>query len=108
LTDSLRADRLQEVDRIAAANLMPSYLTREQFIADSTRAFEWFKITKDSSYIDKYTLDEKCLPAGRAGNEFSMPVKKPALPANTKIKKTEIAIIDDRNLRKKNFFVLTS
>jgi penicillin-binding protein 2 len=101
LTDSLRADRVKEVDRIAAANLMPSYLTREQFIADSTRAFEWFKITKDSSYIDKYTLDEKW-------NEFSMPDKKPALPANTKIKKAEIAIIDDKNLRKKNYFVLTS
>jgi penicillin-binding protein 2 len=108
LTDSLRADRVKEVDRIAAANLMPSYLTREQFIADSTRAFEWFKITKDSSYIDKYTLDEKCPPAGRAGNEFSIPVKNPALPTDTKIKKTEIAIIDDKNLRKKNFFVLIS
>jgi hypothetical protein len=80
---------------------MPSYLTREQFIADSTRAFEWFKITGDSSYIDKYTLDEHW-------NEFSMPVKKPALPSNTKIKKTEIAIIDDKNLRKKNYFVFTS
>jgi penicillin-binding protein 2 len=101
LTDSLRADRLKEVDRIATTNLMPSYLTREQFIADSIRAFEWFKITKDSSYIDKYTLDEQ-------GNEFSMPVKNRPLPVNTKIKRTEIAIIDEKNSRKKNYFVLTS
>jgi len=55
LTDSLRADRVKEVDRIAAANLMPSYLTREQFKEDSIRAFKWFEMTKDSSYIDKYT-----------------------------------------------------
>lgn len=54
LTDSLRADRVKEADRIAAANLMPSYLTREQFKEDSVRAFKWFEMTKDSSYIEKY------------------------------------------------------
>ncbi|MGN6402880.1 MAG: penicillin-binding protein 2 [Flavisolibacter sp.] len=54
LTDSLRADRLKEVDRIAAANLMPGYLPRLQYIDDSVRAFKWFKITKDSNYIKKY------------------------------------------------------
>ena len=54
LTDSLRADRVKEADRIAAANLLPSYLTREQFIEDSVRAFKWFEMTKDSSYIEKY------------------------------------------------------
>jgi len=54
LTDSLRADRIKEADRIAAANLLPSYLTREQFIEDSVRAFKWFEMTKDSSYIEKY------------------------------------------------------
>jgi len=54
LTDSLRADRVKEVDRIAAANLMPSFLTREQFKADSIRAYKWFEMTKDSSYIEKF------------------------------------------------------
>jgi len=54
LTDSLRADRVKEVDRIAAANLMPSFLTREQFKADSVRAYKWFEMTNDSSYIEKY------------------------------------------------------
>jgi penicillin-binding protein 2 len=54
LTDSLRADRVKEVDRIAAANLMPSFLTREQFKADSIRAYKWFELTKDSAYIEKY------------------------------------------------------
>jgi len=100
LTDSLRADRLKEVDRIAAANLMPSYLTREQFRADSIRAFEWFKMTKDSSYIDKYSFEN--------WKEFSFPSKKDPRPADRKNYTMTIAIIDDRNSRKKNHFVLTS
>ncbi|MGC4037600.1 MAG: penicillin-binding protein 2 [Chitinophagaceae bacterium] len=73
LTDSLRADRVKEVDRIAAANLMPSYLTREQFKEDSIRAFKWFEMTKDSTYIEKYTTiqpvkikSKRNIPASRS------------------------------------------
>ena len=55
LNDTLRTDRLGEVDRIAAANLMPSWLSQEQIREDSIRAFQWFKMTKDSAYIKKYT-----------------------------------------------------
>ena len=54
LTDSLRADRLKEVDRIASTNLMPGYLPRLQYIADSTRAYFYFNLTRDSNYIKKY------------------------------------------------------
>lgn len=54
LTDSLRADRVVEADRIASANLMPSYLPRLQYIEDSARAQYYFKLTKDSSYIRKF------------------------------------------------------
>jgi penicillin-binding protein 2 len=54
LTDSLRADRLKEVERISTQNLLPGYLPRKQYIEDSTRAFQWFNITKDSNYIRKY------------------------------------------------------
>jgi penicillin-binding protein 2 len=54
LTDSLRTERLADVDRIANASLMPEWLPREQYKADSTRAFYWFKITQDSSFINKY------------------------------------------------------
>ena len=54
LTDSLRAERKVEVDRISAANLMPDYLPRLQYIEDSARARFYFKLTKDSSYIRKY------------------------------------------------------
>ena len=54
LTDSLRADRKVEADRISNAHLMPSYLPRLQFKEDSVRARFYFKLTKDSSYIKKY------------------------------------------------------
>lgn len=54
LTDSIRTERVKDVERIASANLMPSYLKRKQFIADSTRAYYYFNLRKDSSYIKKY------------------------------------------------------
>lgn len=54
LNDTLRPERLKEVERIASANLMPGYLNRLQYIEDSTRAFRWFDMTKDSNYIRKY------------------------------------------------------
>lgn len=54
LTDSLRADRKAEVERIAAANLMPRWLERDQYIEDSLRARYYFGLTRDSSYIRKY------------------------------------------------------
>jgi penicillin-binding protein 2 len=63
LTDSLRSDRQKEVDRIAGTNLMPGYLPRLQFKEDSTRAFRWFEITKDSGYIKKYIRRKNTVPA---------------------------------------------
>jgi penicillin-binding protein 2 len=63
LNDTLRTERLKEVERISAANLMPSYLVREQFKADSTRAYFWFKLRKDSSLIKKYIRKQSPQPA---------------------------------------------
>lgn len=55
LNDTLRTERVKEVERIANANLMPGWLVREQFKADSTRAFDWFNnIKRDSAIIRKY------------------------------------------------------
>lgn len=54
LNDTLRTERLKEVERIASSDLMPAWIPRVQYIADSTRAFQWFGMTKDSSYIKKY------------------------------------------------------
>jgi penicillin-binding protein 2 len=63
LTDSIRSEKLPEIDRISEANLMPSYLPRLQYIADSTRAYFYFNLTKDSSYIIKYLKKGKSQPA---------------------------------------------
>lgn len=54
LNDSIRQERLPEIDRIAAANLMPGYLPRLQYKADSARAFFYFNLTNDSSHIKKF------------------------------------------------------
>lgn len=54
LTDTLRPESVKKMVYIVNANLMPGWLMREQYKADSTRAYEWFKLTKDSSYIKKY------------------------------------------------------
>ncbi|AEW00301.1 penicillin-binding protein 2 [Niastella koreensis] len=54
LRDSLSTERLKKVEEIAATNKMPDYLGRVQYKADSTRGFQWFKLTKDSSYIRNY------------------------------------------------------
>ena len=54
LRDSLPNERLKKAEEIAATNLMPTHLERAQYKADSARAFEWFRITKDSSYIRNY------------------------------------------------------
>ena len=101
LTDSLRADRQKEVDRIAAANLMPSYLTREQYKADSIRAFEWFKLTKDSSYIDRYTYQDTDYSTFEEQTS-PRPEKRKLVTSPT------IAIIDDKTFRKKGVFIMNS
>jgi len=54
LNDTLRAESVKKIDEIAAASLMPAYLPRLQFKTDSIRSFEWFKMTKDSSFIRKF------------------------------------------------------
>lgn len=78
LTDSLRADRQKEADRISAANLMPSYLPRLQYKEDSSRAFRWFQITHDSAYIKKY------LKKGSTPSQQKKPVPPPASVVYTK------------------------
>jgi len=54
LTDSLRAETKKEVERVTAINLIPKYFEPEQYTADSLRAFNYFKQTKDSSVIRKF------------------------------------------------------
>jgi len=70
LKDTLRAERKKEVERIAAANLMPGFLKDLQWKADSTRAYWFFEKRKDSSYIRKYI------------RTASAPVRVPQTPAS--------------------------
>ncbi len=83
LNDTLRAERVKEVERISSTNLMPKFLVRVQFVADSTRAANRALQTHDSTNLMKYIL-----PASRAalldtfrnlnGNaNFKNPVIKP-------------------------------
>lgn len=53
LNDTLRADRVKEVERIHNQDLMPGWLKNEQRKADSARAMYYFNLTKDSSYLKK-------------------------------------------------------
>ncbi len=51
LNDTLSVRSKADSARIAAANLMPAYFKRLQQKEDSARARQWFKLTKDSSYL---------------------------------------------------------
>jgi penicillin-binding protein 2 len=84
LTDSLRADRKTEVDRISNANLMPSYLPRLQYKEDSVRARFYFNLTKDSIYIKKYLHKNNTLPVD-------------PLPSKEKVVMKVIDMIDPKN-----------
>lgn len=54
LNDTIATSRLGLVDDLTARNLMPRYLVRFQFRADSIRAAEWAKQSGDSSRWVKY------------------------------------------------------
>jgi len=63
LNDTLRPERIKEVERIAAADLLPGYLIREQFKQDSIRAYNWFKMTKDTSVLKRFLHKSTPKPA---------------------------------------------
>ena len=54
LNDTLRPERVKEVERIASASLMPKYLKPLQYHEDSLRAAAWAKQTGDSARWFKY------------------------------------------------------
>lgn len=99
---------MKEVERIANTNLMPSYLKRKQFIADSTRAYFYFNLRKDSSYIRKYlrgyTNNEK-KPAQKITGSFTyanaVPGKE-AIHTKQPARKREEALDINDNKHQKN------
>jgi penicillin-binding protein 2 len=54
LNDTLSTASVKKADDFSKKDLMPEILKVEQFIADSTRAYYYFNLTKDSIYIKKY------------------------------------------------------
>jgi len=54
LNDTLRNERLADVNRVTSTNLMPKYLVRVQFKTDSLRAAEYASQTGDSTRLLKY------------------------------------------------------
>ncbi len=92
LTDSLRPERVKKMEEVAAANLMPGYLARMQYKEDSTRAYKWFQITKDSNYIKNYL---------KPGKPYIPPPSKqkaPAAPAKpvTPVTETGAVLPDEK------------
>jgi penicillin-binding protein 2 len=79
LNDTLTKQTVADYERISNTNKMPAYLKREQQIVDSVRAFEWFKMTKDSAYIRKYVYTPM------------VPLRKDA-PARQQIKQHEYLV----------------
>ena len=63
LNDTIQEKSKADVERIANTNKMPTWFTREQYRTDSIRAFEWFKMTKDSAYIQKYVFNDSPVPS---------------------------------------------
>jgi penicillin-binding protein 2 len=82
LNDTLRPVRVKEVERITGSNLMPGWLAREQFKADSSRAYFYFKLTKDSSYIKKYI--RRAVPVTPKKDSVKTTTPAPAKPAKPK------------------------
>ena len=75
LTDSIRSDRMKEVERIASTDLMPKWIVIEQYYQDSLRAAIWAKQSGDSSRWIKY-ID----PSFRATMRDTIHTSKKQLP----------------------------
>ena len=69
LNDTIQEKSKADVERIANADLLPKYYIRKQAKADSVRAYDWFKMTKDSTYIKKYVFEKTMLPVKRNNKE---------------------------------------
>jgi penicillin-binding protein 2 len=96
LNDTLRAERVKEVERISNTNLMPKFLVRVQFMEDSARAAKRALQTHDSTNLMKYIV-----PSSRAAlldtlkryNKKTTEIKSPMIKPknNFKIDKADSA-----------------
>jgi penicillin-binding protein 2 len=79
LNDTIQEKSKADVERISKTDLMPKYYIRKQYITDSLRAVEWFKITKDSSYIKKYVFEKTTAPGSEKNKEKGKQKKKESM-----------------------------
>jgi penicillin-binding protein 2 len=79
LNDTIQEKSKADVERISKTDLMPKYYIRKQYITDSLRAVEWFKITKDSSYIKKYVFEKIKTPGSEKNREQGKQKKKESM-----------------------------
>jgi penicillin-binding protein 2 len=92
LNDTLDERSKADIERIANTDLMPKYYIRKQAIEDSTRAFQWFKITKDSTYIQRYSFEKTTLPFHKRDEKERSQTKN----------HTTAVLIEKKQLRKKS------
>lgn len=78
LNDTLSTASQKKADDFAKKDLMPSILKVKQFIADSTRAWYYYNLTKDSAYIEKFLQRNK--PQPKADTAKTKPSTKPNTP----------------------------
>lgn len=88
LTDSLRPESVKKAKEMSERNLMPAILKVQQYLADSVRAFQWYKMTKDSAYIRKYLPGGGRSQTQKKDTTSNKPVKpqpsrQPAAPQRT-------------------------
>jgi penicillin-binding protein 2 len=93
LNDSLQTKSKEDLERISNADLMPKYYIRVQYKEDSIRAYEWFKKTKDSSYIKKYVFENLPTPGSNNNKKQKEQNKKQDL----------VFLNEDRMPRQKQF-----
>ena len=96
LNDTIQEKSKADVERISGTNLMPKYYVRKQFIEDSTRAFKWFEMTKDSSYIRKYVI------------ETSAPGSEKNKDQNKQTKKESFVLWNDERIYRQKQFARTT
>lgn len=105
LNDTLRTERQKEVERIAAENLMPTWLKREQYKFDSARAVYYFKLTNDSNYLKKFfqrnlpSLKKDTVKPKLAVAKLSTPKKETPKPAEPDTQRTGFIADDPSNTK---------
>ncbi len=97
LNDTMRTESVKRIDELANKNLMPEILKLEQYLEDSARAYQWFKITKDSNYIRKYLPRRSSVQPSN-----TPPRKKDTTPGQRSvyIKTDDMLLPDNQNIAK--------